>query len=435
MSTQLEHLQGLERRLSFTVNSEDINKLAKAKLANLAKTVRLPGFRPGKVPMKMIEQSYGFQVQNEVLGDAVSNAFSAAVQDHKVRLAGQPKVDRDEKEQSQGQLGFLATFEVYPEIKLNDLATLQAERFTANVGDADIDKTVEILRKQRVSYEVVSRPVATGDRATIDFAGTVEGVAFQGGTATDFAFVAGEGRMLPDFEKGIIGMKQDEPAVFDVAFPADYGSQDLAGKTAQFAVTIKKIEAPVLPEINEAFAKQLGVADGDVAKLRADVRANLEREVAQRLRGRTKMAIMEVLPGIAEFEVPKALVSEEQDRLTESAKAELQQRGVDIKNVPVPPDAFTEQAQKRVRLGLLVGEIVKAHDIRAKPDQIKKQIEEFAQAYENPAEVVRWYFSDKQRLADVEAMVLEQNVVDLVLSHAKVSDKALGFDELMANAA
>jgi trigger factor len=434
MTTSVETLSGLERRLNFSVNSEDIAKQTKARLSQLSKTVKLAGFRPGKVPLSMVERNYGFQVQSEVLGDAVNKAFSEAVNGHALRIAGEPRVDRAEGEPAAGTLGFVATFEVYPQIALKDLSTLEAERFTATVGDADVEKTVNILRKQRATWSELARAVENNDRVTIDFKGTLVGEAFQGGSAEDFPFVPGEGRMLPDFEKGVIGMLAGATKSFDVAFPEDYGNKDLAGKTAQFAVTVKKVEMPVLPEVNEEFAKQLGVADGDISKLRGDIRNNLEREVAQRLRTRTKSAVMEVLPGVAEFDLPKALVETEQGRLAEQAKAELTNRGVDVKNIPVPLDAFTEQAQRRVRLGLIVGELVKTNSLQAKPDQIKKQIEEFAQAYENPGEVVRWYFSDKERLAEVEGMVLEQNVVDLVLSKAKVSDKALAFDELMANA-
>jgi trigger factor len=434
MTVSVETLEGLSRRLNFVVNTQDVASLAKSRLIQLSKTVKLAGFRPGKVPMGIVEKNYGYQVQSEVLGDAVSKAFSEAIESHKLRIAGDPRIDRSETQPEGGALGFTATFEVFPEIVLKDLSAIEAERFSCAVGEEDIDKTVEILRKQRVTWSDANRACQTGDRATIDFTGTLNGEAFQGGSATDFAFIPGEGRMLADFEKGVIGLVAGGQTTFDVAFPEDYGSKDLAGKTAQFAVTIKKLEAPVLPAVDEALAKALGIPDGDVSKLRADVRKNLEREVSQRLRARTKSAVMESLPGVAEFHLPKSLVEGEQARLAEQAKAELAGRGVDVKDIPVPLDAFTEQAQKRVRLGLIVGELVKIHGLQSKPDQIRKQIEEYAQAYENPGEVVRWYFSDKQRLSEVEAVVLEQNVVDLVLNKGKISDKALAFDELMANA-
>jgi trigger factor len=301
------------------------------------------------------------------------------------------------------------------------------------VGEAEVAKTLDILRKQRSEWDEVQRVAADGDRVTIDFAGTLDGVAFQGGSATDFPFVLGEGRMLPDFETGVRGAAPGDKKTFPVAFPDEYQAKELAGKTAQFEVTVKKIEAPRLPELTEDFARQLGVPDGDLAKLRSDVRTNLEREVAQRLRNRNKASIMDTLPTLAQIELPKALVQAESQALADRAREDFKQRGMDVKDLPIPPEAFTETAEKRVRLGLIVGEIVKVHGLQAKPDQLRARIEEFAQSYENPGEVIRWYFSDRDRLAEVEAVVVEQNVVDWTLSKAQVTDKALAFDELMAN--
>jgi trigger factor len=433
MATQLETIGSLERRLSMAIGTAQVDKEVGERLRKLARTVKMPGFRPGKVPMRMIEQSYGPQVHAEVLGDAVSRAFSDAIEEHRLRVAGQPQIERREHT-IEGELGFHATFEVYPEVKLGDVSSVAIERPLCPVTDAEVDKTIEILRKQRVTWAAVERPAQDEDRLTIDFAGTLDGVAFDGGTATDFQFQLGQGRMLPDFETGTRGATAGEQRSFPVTFPADYGAAELAGKTAQFEVTVKQVEQPVMPALDEAFAKSLGVADGSLEKMRADVRANLEREVNQRLRGRAKAAVMEALPGIATIDLPKALVEAEGQVLVERARADLQARGVDVKNIPIPPDAFREQAEKRVRLGLIVAEIVKAHGLQAKPDQIRKQIEEFAQAYENPGEVIRYYFSDRNRLAEVEAIVVEQNVVDWVLAGARVADKPLGFDELMSGA-
>jgi trigger factor len=431
MATQLESTGALERRLSLSVSMTDIGGQVERKLRDMARTVRMPGFRPGKVPMKMIEQSYGAQVQSEALGDAVSKALSDAVTEHGLRIAGQPRIEARE-EATEGLAGFTAIFEVYPEVRLGEPSALAVERPQCTVGEAEVDKTLEILRKQRTIWEPASRPAADGDRVTIDFAGTLDGVAFDGGTATDFPFTLGEGRMLGDFETGVRGASVDDTLTFPVAFPADYSAKELAGKTAQFEVVVRKVEAPHLPEIDAEFARQLGVADGTIEKLRADVRANLEREVGQRLRTRVKTAVMEALPALSAIEVPKALVQSESESLAERARADFKQRGMDVKDMPIPPGAFTETAGKRVRLGLIVAEIVKTQGLQAKPDQLRKQIEEFAQSYENPGEVIRWYFSDRERLAEVEAVVVEQNVVDWVLSKASVTDKPLGFDELMA---
>ncbi|MBN9462279.1 MAG: trigger factor [Burkholderiales bacterium] len=432
MATQLETTGTLERKLAMAVPVAEIDRQVGERLRNLSRNMKMPGFRPGKVPMKMVEQSYGRQVHAEVLGDAVSRAFSEAVSEHKLRVAGQPRIEAREGT-PEGELGFTATFEVYPEIQLADPGTLAIERLSCPVGEAEVDKTIEILRRQRVTWSEAARAAQDGDRVTIDFVGKLDDVAFDGGTASDFPFVLGEGRMLPDFEAGVRGAAVGESKSFPVAFPAEYGSAELAGKTARFEVTVKKVEAPQLPVLDEAFARQLGVADGDLARMRADVRSNLEREVSQRLRARTKNGVMDALLGLASFELPRALVDGESQALLERARQDLQQRGIDPKNMPeIPPDAFREQAERRVRLGLIVAEIVRAHGLQAKPDQIRRQIEEFAQAYENPAEVVRYYFSDRNRLAEVEALVVEQNVVDWALGSAKATDRALGFDELMA---
>jgi trigger factor len=435
MST-VETLSPLQRRIKLSVDLGAIQTQVQSKLRGIAKTAKLPGFRPGKVPLRMIEASYGAQAQAEVLGDAVSDAFTKSVEEHKLRVAGQPTIERDEAasqapDQTSTNLSFVATFEVFPEITLGDLTALNVEKADTPVGDAEIEKTIDILRKQRATFADVDRATQDGDRVTIDFKGMLDDVAFEGGSAEDFPFTLGEGRMLADFETGVRGKKAGEQTIFPVAFPADYGSANLAGKTAQFTVTIKKVEEPVLPVVDTEFAKQLGIAEGDVAKMRSDVKANLEREVSQRLRGRNKASVMEALPGLASFELPAALIGQEQEALVERAKEDLKARGVDVAKVPVPADAFKEQAEKRVRLGLIVAELVKANNLQAKPDQIRKQIEEFAQSYENPAEVIRHYFSDRNRLAEVEAMVVEQNVVDLVHEKAKVNTVALAFDTLM----
>jgi trigger factor len=430
MPTQIEETGTLERKMAMAVPMADIEKEVSQRLRQLSKTVKLPGFRPGKVPIKMIEQSYGAQVSAEVTGDAVSKAFGEAVQEHSLRVAGQPNIERRE-DAAENELGFTATFEVYPEVPDVDPSTLAVERVTCDVGDSEIDKTIEILRKQRVSWEEASRASADGDQVTIDFLGRVDGEAFDGGAADDFPFVLGEGRMLADFETGVSGKSAGDTTSFPVSFPEDYNAEELAGKTAEFDVTIKKVEAPILPPVDQAFAESMGIEGGDVEKMRADIRGNLEREVTQRIQSQTKNNVMDSLAGASEFQLPAALLQGEREALVERAKQDLAQRGMKVEDMPIPEDAFAEQAEKRVRLGLLVAELVQKHELQAKPDQIKSQIEVFAQAYENPAEVVRHYFSDKDRLAEIEALVIEQNVVDWTLEKATVTDKPIEFDELM----
>jgi len=429
----VETLGALERRIDISVPAADISKEVAARLNRLARTVRMPGFRPGKVPMKMVASSYGAQVQAEVLNDKVGQAFSSAIKDSNLRVAGTPQLTP--KEGGGEQLAFSATFEIYPEIKIGDLSSVEVQRAVCPVGDAEIDKTIDIMRRQRASFETVDRAALDGDRLTIDFKGTVDGTVFEGGSGTDVVFTLGQGRMLPDFESALRGALSGTTKTFPVVFPPDYRATDLAGKTAQFEVTVKKIEQPLLPPVDEAFARSLGIADGDVAKMRAEVTTNLDREVSTRLAARTKDGVMAALLGAAQFEVPKSLVQEDQQRLAEMARADLVSRGVNAKEAPLPPEAFAPQAERRVRLGLLVGEVVRKENLQARQDQIRKAIEQIAESYERPAEVIQWYLGNRERLAEVETMTLENNVVEWVLQRAKVSEVTVPFDELMGHGA
>lgn len=431
MTTPLETTGTLERKLALSVPVAEITKTVGERLRKLSKTVKMPGFRPGKVPMKMLEQSYGAQVNAEVMGDAVSKAFSDAVAEHDLRVAGQPSIDNAESTDD-AVVEFSATFEIYPEVPAVDPAALEIERLSCAVTDTEIDRTLEILRKQRVQWEPAGRGAAEGDQVTIDFLGRVDGEAFEGGSADGFKFILGEGRMLADFEAGVTGQVDGAAVKFPVTFPDDYSAENLAGKQAEFDVTVQTVEAPVLPEVDAEFAKSLGVENGSLETMRSDIESNLTREVAQRVRAGTKNNVMDALANQAQFELPKALVEGERDTLVERAKQDMASRGMKMDDIPIPDDAFREQAEKRVRLGLLVAEIVKTQNLQAKPDQIRSQIEEFAQAYENPGEVVRHYFSDRERLGEIEAIVIEQNVVDWAMDKAKVSDKDVPFDELMA---
>ena len=434
MSVHVETLEKLERRITLTLPAATINSEVESRLKRLSRTVKADGFRPGKVPMSVVAQRYGYSVHHEVLNDKVGQVFSDAVNEAKLRVAGAPRITAKE-EAPEGQVVFDATFEVYPEVKLKDLGAAEVERISTEVDDAAVDKTLEILRKQRRTF--AQRPAAdaagVGDRVTIDFEGKVDGVPFAGGKAEGFQFVIGEGQMLEQFDAAVRGMKAGESKTFPLQFPEDYQGKDVAGKEADFMVTLKKIEAQHLPEVNEALAKSLGIAGGTVEALRADIRRNLEREVKFRVRARNKAAVMDALVDAAELEVPKALVAGEVERMIEAARADLKKRGIkDADSAPIPADVFEPQAERRVRLGLVVGELVRSNNLQAKPEQLQAHIEEMAQSYEKPSEVVRWYLGDRQRMAEVEAVVVENNVADFVLSKAKVSDKALPFDELMA---
>jgi trigger factor len=433
MAVTVETLEKLERRITLTLSADTIRNEVEQRLKRLAKTVKADGFRPGKVPMSVVAQRYGMSVQYEVMNDKVGEAFAQAANEAQQRVAGMPRIS--EKEGApEGQLAFDATFEVYPEVKLGDLSAVEIERVSSEVTEQAIDKTLEILRKQRRTFaqRAATEAAVDDDRVTIDFEGKLDGTPFEGGSAEGFQFILGEGRMLEAFEKAVRGMKAGESKTFPLAFPEDYHGKDVAGKEADFLVTLKKIESQNLPEINEAFAKSLGIADASIDGLRADIKKNLEREVRFRVTARNKAAVMDGLVKAAELELPKALVNNELGRLVESARADLKQRGVkDADKAPIPTEMFQPQAEKRVRLGLVVAELVRAHNLQAKPEQITAHIEELAQSYEKPEEVKRWYFGDQQRLAEVEAVVIENNVTEFVLGQAKVSDKAVAFDELM----
>jgi len=436
MTVTVETLEKLERKITLTLPADVIQTEVSNRLKRLARDVKMDGFRPGKVPMNVVAQRYGYSVHYEVMNDKVGEAFAVAANEAKLRVAGQPRIT--EKEGApEGQLAFDAVFEVYPEVKIGDLATAEVEKVSAEVDDAAIDRTVEILRKQRRTFAQRAQDQAAqdGDRVTINFEGKIDGEPFEGGKAEGFQFIVGDGQMLKEFEDAVRGMKSGESKTFPLAFPADYHGKDVAGKTADFLVTVNKIEAANLPEINADFAKSLGIAEGTVEGLRADIRKNLEREVKFRLQARNKAAVMDALIAVAELDLPKSVVQAELDRMVEGARADLKQRGVkDADKAPIPEELFRPQAERRVRLGLIVAELVRANELYAKPEQIKAHIDELAASYEKPADVVRWYQGDNRRMAEVEAIVVENNVAEFVLSKAKVTDKALAFDELMAQA-
>jgi len=432
MQQTVESLGALERRIDLTVPAEAIEKEVQTRLNKLARTVKLPGFRPGKVPLKMVAQTYGAQVHAEVMNDKVGEAFSSAVTANKLRVAGAPRLEPRAVEGSQ-DLAFSATFEIYPEIALGDLSAVEVQRAVCPVGDAEVDRTLEIMRKQRATYEDVERAATDGDVVTVDFKGTQDGTPFDGGTATDFPFSLGQGRMLPEFEAAVAGMKPGESKTFPLTFPADYTAKELAGKPVQFEVTLKKVQQPVLPPIDAQFARSLGIADGDLEKMRSEIRTNLEREVVSRLRARTKDSVMAGLLTVASFEVPKSLVEGEKQRLAETARNDLVARGVSAQDAPLPLELFQPQAERRVRLGLLLGEVVRTNGLQPRPDQIRKLVEEMAQSYERPQEVINWYLSDRKRLGELESVALEDNVTNWVLERAKVVDTTVAFDELMGH--
>ena len=420
----------LERRVDLSIAIADVEKEMDQRLKRIGKNVKMAGFRPGKVPFNIVKQQHGDQARHEILSEELDRVFSETVTAQKMRVAGYPRIEPKNTE-SLTHLEFSAIFEVYPEFVPGDLSTAEVERPVLEVGAAEVDKTLDILRKQRVSYEDTDRAAAKEDRVVIDFLGKKDGVPFPGGQANDYPFVLGQGAMLPDFENAVEGAKAGDTKTFDLAFPDDYHAKDLAGQTVQFDITVKQVQAAKLPEIDADFATGMGIADGDVTKMRAEIEANLKREVKRRIEAKVKDQAMEALLKANPIAVPGALVEMEIQRLMQAARQDMEKRGMKIKDMPIQPEWFADQAKRRVTLGLILAEVVKTEKLHATPEQIRAMVEETAQSYEQPEEIIRWYYAQPQRLSEVEGVAIENNVVEWVLGKVKVTDKAAVFDELM----
>jgi trigger factor len=434
MATNIETIGTLGRRVDLSVPSADIASEVARRLARLARESSMPGFRRGKVPVKLIAQQHGAQVQADVLNDKVSSLLSSALEQNRLRIAGRPRIESADPGDA-AHVAFRATFEVYPEIGDIDVSALAVQRAVCPVGPAEVAQTIDVMRRQRGSFVPVERAAADGDRVKVDFRGTIDGVAFDGGTASAYPFELGRGRMLPEFEAAVRGKTAGASTTFPLSFPADYHGADVAGKTAEFTVTLLSVEERALPPLDADFARSVGISDGSVEVLRAEVQSNVEREVAVRLRSRTRDSVMEALAASAGFELPKSLVGEEQERLLQMAQAEISARGAaNAADVMPTPEVFSAAAERRVRLSLVVGEIVNRNSLHARPEQVRKAVETIARGYEKPAEVVQWYMGNRERLGEVEATVVEDNVVEWVLQRARVTDHAVRFDELMESA-
>lgn len=420
----------LERQLKVAVPVAQLEADIADRIRKLARTVKMQGFRPGKVPLKMVERHYGYQVRQEALSESVQRLFTEAVRGANYRVAGLPRFEPVEGGENASAFEFQAVFEVYPEITLGDLAAHKVTRPVTAVAEKDVEATVQTLRKQRARYERVTRGAATGDLVNLDFEGTVDGAPFEGGKGQNFTVVLGEGRMLPDFEAAIAGLAEGAEKTFPIVFPADY-VEHLRGKTAQFSVKVNQVAEPKLPEVDAEFAKALGVEDGDVSRMRAEIRQNIEREVKKRVQARVKDQVMAGLVAAATFEVPRALLQSETARMAEAAVADLKQRGMTTKDLQLPPDLFADRAKQRVTLGLLVADLVRKNDLAPRPEQVRKVIEEHAESFEHPAEMVRWFYGQPERMAEVEAIVMEDNVVEWSLGKMNVEDQPTEFEDLM----
>jgi trigger factor len=431
MQTQVQNPSPLERKVDVAFPLQQVNIEIESRLKQLARTARVAGFRPGKVPLKVVERQYGGQIRQEVTADALQRAFSDMVRDQNYRIVGYPRFEQKPVMGDADQLEFTAVFEVYPEIQVNALTGATIKRPQTAVLDEDVDATIDILRKQRATFATVDRAAAPGDRMEIDFRGTRDGVAFDGGTAEGQWIVLGEGSLIKDFEDNLGGLRAGETKTFDVTFPDNYQAAELAGQKAVFEVTVKTVQEIVLPPVDEAFARQLGVADGDLATMRNEIRANLDREVKKRIQASVKEQAMNELLQRNPIDLPQVLVDTEIQRMAEGAREDLVQRGVADKDIALPPELFQEQARRRVALGLLLAELVRRENLIAKPEQVRSLLEEHAQSYEQPAEMVNWYYQKPERLKEVEALVVEDNVVGWLVDGAHVEDTPTPFAVLM----
>ena len=419
----------LEHTIQLKVAQAEVEKLAEERLKRRAKTARMPGFRPGHVPMNRVRAMYGAEAFNDALNELVGRCWVEAARDSKLQIVGAPRIDAipsDDKE----FMNFTAKFEVFPEVEVPDLKDVEMKRFVCDVTDTEVEKTLEIMRKQRATYEEEANGVAAEEkRVTINFVGKLDGTPFEGGTANNFAFVIGAGQMLPDFEKGVMGMKTGEKKTFEMTFPADY-VEKLAGKTVEFEVELTKVEVAKLPEIDDEFAKRLGITDG-VEKMREEIAANLKREVKARITQQTKDGVMNALNDACHFDLPKALVQEEQQVLARSFEQNMAARGMDPKQHKVPVEMFKDQAERRVRLGLLVNALVEKEGLTPTDEEINAHIAELAASYEDPEEVKKWFTSDARRMSDAQAYVLESKITEWALSKGKTTEEKVEFDKLM----
>ncbi|WP_111656485.1 trigger factor [Isoalcanivorax indicus] len=430
MQVSVETTSGLERRLTVGVPAEKLDSAVKARLADAQKNLRINGFRPGKVPMIEVKRRFGQAVRDEVLGEVMRESFIEAVGKENIEPAGMPDFEPTVNEPGK-DLEFVATFEVYPEIELAALGAVEVEKPATEITDADVDKMIEQLREQRASFETVERAAAKGDRVNINYAGTLDGEAFEGGTADGQQLVLGSGQMIPGFEEGIEGLSAGEQKTIDVTFPEDYQAEELKGKTAQFAITVNKVEAKQLPEIDDAFMEQFGVKEGGMDAFRAEVRKNMERELKNALRNKVKEQVMNGLVEAHSFDVPGALVRGEIQRMRQQMMQQFG-GGQQFDASMLPEELFREQAERSVRLGLIVRQILEKHELKADADKVRAQVEEIASQYEQPEEVVSWVYSNPQQLQQIEGAVLEEQVVELVLGQAKVSEKAMSYEEAVA---
>lgn len=431
MQVSVESTGGLQRRMKVELPEDQINQAVESRLQNMTRTAKIKGFRQGKVPLKIVKQHYGKQIRQEVVGELIQSTFYQAISQEKLKPAGMPSIEDSADEAGKGFV-YTASFEVYPEFAVKGLDGVAVEKPTAEISDADVDDMLETIRKQHIEWTGVERAAKQDDRVTVDFKGTIEGEAFEGGTGTDMQVEIGQGRMIAGFEEGIVGKNPGETFTLDLTFPEEYHAKDLAGKPVQFEISLKKVEEPVLPEADEAFAKKLGI-DGGMDKMREEIRDNMNREMTAAIANKTKEAVMNALLEANPIDIPQALIDEESRHMLEQMADNFAKQGMSREQVmgSLQPAMFADQAKRRVGLGLILAEIVKVNDIKADEEKVTAKIASIAEPYDRPEEVVQWYRGDKQRMAEVESLVLEEQVVEWALQQANVTETASSFKELM----
>jgi len=429
MQVSVETTQGLERRMVVEVEEAKIAEAVESRLKNMAKTTKIKGFRAGKVPFKVVKQHYGSQVRQEIVSDMVQSSFYEAVTQEKLRPAGGPTIGNDLV--ATDGLKYTATFEVYPEVEIASFDDVTIEKDAAEIAAADVDEMIETIRKQNKTWEEVDRAAQDEDQVTVDFAGTVEGEAFEGGSGTDMAVEIGAGRMIAGFEDGLKGLSKGGEDTLSLTFPENYPQKDLAGKPVEFKITVKKVEQVSLPEVDEEFAKKMGVEDGNVEQMRKDIEENMQRELDSKVKANLKQKVMDKLIELHQMDVPKALLDQESNTLMQQMQHNLTSQGMSAGDIQLNPDMFKDQAARRVSLGLIMAELVKVNEIKVDDEKVRAKVEEIAEPYEQPEQVVSWYYADKQRLAEVESLVFEDQIIDWLLTQVKVDEKTSKFKDLM----
>ncbi len=430
MQVSVETTNGLERKMTVVIEEERLSTVIDGRLQDMTKTVKVKGFRPGKVPLKIVKQQYEQQVRQEVVGDVLQSTLYEAIGQEKLNPAGQPKIDSLKSDPGQG-MEYTALFEVYPEITLGDLSKETIEKPVAELNDTDVAEMLETVRGQHKEWVAVERAAKEGDQLNINFKGMIDGEVFPGGEASDMPIELGSGRMIKGFEEGLIGAKAGDDVTLNVTFPDDYHAKELAGKPAEFDTHVNKVEESKLPELDDDFAKKLGIKDASVENMHKEIKGSMQQELDSRLNTKMKSSVMDALINAHDFDVPKPLIEEESEAIKKNMLENLKQQGMQDQGMQVDASMFADQAIRRVKLGLIMSEIVKSEKIEADEERVKKKIEEISAPYEQPQQVVDWYNGDQQRLAEIRALVTEEQIVDWAMEKAKVVDKSMSFKDIM----